>query len=79
MKHPKAGDRVYLCAPSPLLALRSPLGTLVREDHYGGYWVVTLDEPADCFHGGSLERVTLHEIREHPDNMRRVRKKDGPR
>lgn len=67
----QSGDRVYLAHPSPVLALRSPLGTLKALDAVSGYWTVDLDEPADYINAEGETRH-LTSIREHAENMRRV-------
>lgn len=64
------GVRVRLHAPSPILTLRSPWGTVIEPDlDYGdlGYWLVALDEPATYHHG--RDAIDLSIIREHADNL----------
>ena len=71
MRGIRVGDRVKLHAPSPLLTLRSPLGTVVRPDERMsdfGYWIVRLDESA-IVHCGTAGDYELAEVVESDDNL----------
>lgn len=66
----RPGQRVRLRAPSPILTLLSPFGTVVEPDpEYGdlGYWLVQLDEPATYRHGD--ETVAVPVVRELAHNL----------
>lgn len=64
----RAGCRVRLHAPSPVLTLASPCGTVIGPDpKIGGYWLVQLDEPAASQHGAGAYELSV--IREHADNL----------
>jgi hypothetical protein len=61
------GMRVRLRAPSPLLTLRSALGTVVAPDAYLDYYVIRLDAPA--IYDNRITQEELDEVVESRDNM----------
>jgi hypothetical protein len=61
------GMRVHLRAPSPLLTLRSALGTVVAPDAYLNYYVIRLDAPA--IYDNRITQEELNEVVESRDNM----------
>src|SRR3989442_10196637 len=68
--HP--GQRVRLRPPLIEVELRSPLGTVVREGDYAGYYVIKLDEPARYYPLGKangLECEEIAELVENSDNL----------
>ena len=71
----RQGTRVRLRAPSPLLRLRSDMGTVVRKDQWADYYVIRLDRPA-LYHDAEGRVEELTEICEDIDNLEVIPSQD---
>jgi hypothetical protein len=71
------GTRVELIAPTPLLKLKSALGSIIKPDEWFGYYLVRLDKPA-TYYDAERKRRRLRIISESRDNLALVQQPENP-
>ena len=69
LDRPRPGQRVELQGNPIGVTLTVRTGQIIREDEWGGYYIVRLDGPA-YYHHPNGEREVLLELREAEDNFR---------
>ena len=63
------GLRVRVRSRTPLLRLRTDVGTIVRKDEWADYYIVRLDQPADYHDGEGAPIEQISEIRVDADDV----------
>lgn len=63
------GTRVRVRSRTPLLQLRTDVGTIVRKDQWADYYIVGLDRPADYHDGKGAPIEKVSEIRVDVDDI----------